>query len=212
TIIVDNVAPTAGVSGPTDGVPGQAPTFTLTASDPSSEDQVAGFSFSITWGDGSTQTVSGPSGTTVSHVYTASGAYAVKVTATDKDGGVTSAATATDTITAVALETDPTDSTKTALFVGGTTGADSIYIKPADTSGTLTAKIGTTSLGNSKPSGHLIVYGQAGDDTIKLQTASINGATVYVSAPAFLFGGDGNDTLNTAGSSVNNVLVGGAGA
>src|SRR5262249_31151372 len=63
TLTVDNVAPTAGVSGPSDGVRGQARTFTLTASDPSGVDQATGFTFGINWGDGSTQTVSGPSGT-----------------------------------------------------------------------------------------------------------------------------------------------------
>jgi Ca2+-binding RTX toxin-like protein len=211
TILVDNVAPTAGLSGPTDGVRGQARTFTLTATDPSSVDQAAGFTFAIAWGDGATQTVTGPSGTAVSHVYTASGTYTVQVTATDKDGGTGAAATVTDMITAVALETDPSDPSKTALFIGGTTGADTITIKPADAAGTLDVKIGTTDLGNFKPTGHLIVYGQASDDTIKLQTAAINGKTVYVTAPAFLFGDDDNDTLNTQGSTANNVLVGGAG-
>jgi hypothetical protein len=211
TLTVDNVAPTAGVSGPADGVRGQARTFTLTASDPSGADQAAGFTFAITWGDGTTQTVSGPSGTTVSHVYTASGAYGVQVTATDKDGGLSAAATQAATITAVALQTDPTDPGKTALVVGGTTAADTITIKPADAAGTLDVRIGTTDLGNFKPTGHLIVYGQAGDDTIKLQTATVSGKTVYVSTPAFLFGDDGNDTLNTQGSTANNVLEGGAG-
>jgi hypothetical protein len=210
TIHVDNVAPTAGVFGPTDGDRGQARTFTLTATDPSPVDQAAGFTFAINWGDGSTQTVTGPSGTAVSHVYTASGAYTVKVTAKDKDGGTSAAAAQTDTITAVALETDPTDPSKTALFVGGTTGAD-IIIEPADATGTLNVKIGSTNLGNFKPTGYIVVYGQAGDDTIKLQAAVINGTTVYVTAPAFLFGDAGNDTLDASGSSANNVLVGGAG-
>jgi Ca2+-binding RTX toxin-like protein len=174
-------------------------------------DQAAGFTFAIAWGDGTTQTVTAPSGTTVSHTFTATGAYKVQVTAKDKDGGTSAAVTQTDTITAVALETDPTDPSKTALFVGGTTGADTITVKPADANGTLDVKIGTTDLGNYKPTGHLIVYGQAGDDTIKLQTATVNGKTVYVTAPAFLFGDDGNDTLNTQGSTANNVLEGGAG-
>src|SRR5262249_33643987 len=132
TILVDNVAPTSGITGPTDGVRGQARIFTLTAADPSAVDRAAGFTFSINWGDGSTQTVRGPSGTAVSHTYAASGPYTVKVIAKDKDGGTSAAATKTDTITAAALETDPTDPSKIALFVGGTTGADSIYIKPAD--------------------------------------------------------------------------------
>src|SRR5262249_31342800 len=65
TITVDNVAPTAQVSGPADGVRGQVRTFTLTATDPSAVDQAAGFTFSVTWGDGTSQVVGGPSGTTV---------------------------------------------------------------------------------------------------------------------------------------------------
>jgi Ca2+-binding RTX toxin-like protein len=211
TILVDNVAPKAAVSGPSDGVRGQARTFTLTASDPSSVDQAADFTFTITWEDGTTQTVTGPSGTTVSHTFTATGAYKVQVTAKDKDGSPSAAVTQTDTITAVALETDPTDPSKTALFVGGTTGADTITVKPADANGTLDVKIDKTDLGNYKPTGHLIVYGQAGDDTIKLQVNVVYKEPVYVSTPAFLFGDDGNDTLNTQGSSANNVLEGGAG-
>jgi len=33
-----------------------------------------------------------------------------------------------------------------------------------------------------------------------------------LAVPAFLFGGDGNDTLDAGGGTANNVLVGGAGA
>src|SRR5262245_5958783 len=101
--------------------------------------------------------------------------------------------------------------TKTTLFVGGTTGANSIIVKPADANGTVNAKMGITSLGNFKPTGHIVVYGQAGDDIIKLQAAVINGKTVHVTTPAFLFGDGGNDTLDASGSSANNVLEGGAG-
>jgi hypothetical protein len=131
TITVDNVAPTAGVFGPTDGVRGQARTFTLTATDPSPVDQAAGFTFAINWGDGSTQTVTGPSGTAVSHTYSASGAYTVKVTAKDKDGGTSAAASQTDTITAVALGTDPTDPSKTAPFAFQTQPPGSVQDVPA---------------------------------------------------------------------------------
>src|SRR5262249_52265792 len=62
TITVLNVPPTTAVSGPSHGVPGQPRTFTLSASDPSPVDQAAGFTFGIDWGDGSTQSISGPSG------------------------------------------------------------------------------------------------------------------------------------------------------
>ena len=53
TLTVINVAPTAGVSGPAAGVPGQPRDFVLTANDLSAVDQAAGFTYSINWGDGS---------------------------------------------------------------------------------------------------------------------------------------------------------------
>jgi PKD domain len=172
-ITVDNGAPKAGVSGPSDGVRGQARTFTLTASDPSSVDQAAGFAFNINWGDGATQTVSGPSGTTVSHVFSTSGSYSVKVTARDKDGGTSAATTQKDTITAAALGGRPDRTQQDCPVRRRRTGADTITIKPVDANATVNVKIGTTSLGNFKPTGHIVVYGQAGDD-LKLLTASIN--------------------------------------
>src|SRR5206468_1662921 len=52
-VTVNNVAPTAGLSGPPTGVRGQTRTFTFTASDVSTVDQAAGFSYAINWGDGS---------------------------------------------------------------------------------------------------------------------------------------------------------------
>src|SRR5262249_39315929 len=140
TITVDNVAPTAGVSGPADGVRGQARTFTLTASDPSAVDQAAGFTFAIARGGGTSQTVTGPSGTTVSHVFTTSGGSTVKVTAKDKEGCTSAPATQSIAVSAAALQADPTDPSKTALVVGGTTGADTITIKPSDAAGTLNFK------------------------------------------------------------------------
>ena len=51
--------------------------------------------------------------------------------------------------------------------------------------------------------GHVLVYGNGGDDGID--------ATGNLTVPAMLFGGDGNDNLFADGSIANNVLVGGAG-
>jgi hypothetical protein len=199
--------PTTSISGPTLGVPGQPLTYTFTVTGPTQ-----GITFTVTYGDGTSLTTSagGPS-VTVTHPYTGTGTFTIQVTATDTNGVVSQLAKQQVKMTAAALETDPTDPTKTALYVGGTTGADTIVIKPADAKGTVNARIGTASLGNFKPTGHIIVYGQAGDDTIKLQTATIKGVTVSVSTPAFLFGGDGNDLLDASGSTANNVLEGGAG-
>jgi hypothetical protein len=82
-------APTATVSAPLDGyqgVRGQSREVELTATDPSPEDQAAGFSFSVDWGDGTVDNLVGLSGTTASHIYTSEGLYAVSVVATDQNG------------------------------------------------------------------------------------------------------------------------------
>ena len=68
-VTVSNVAPSAAINGPATATVGQAVAFTLTASDASSVDQNAGFTFDIDWdADGEIdQTVTGPSGTQVNH-------------------------------------------------------------------------------------------------------------------------------------------------
>src|SRR5262249_12637157 len=70
-VSVTNVAPTASLSGPATGARGQARTFTLGAADPSAVDQASSFTFTIHWGDGSSQPSTGPASQQVGHVYTA---------------------------------------------------------------------------------------------------------------------------------------------
>lgn len=204
-VTVLNVAPTVGISGPSDGVRGQERTFTFTATDPSPVDQSAGFQYAINWGDGSTQTVSGPASIQLTHVFTASGAYQVTATATDKDGG-TSVSPASANITIDAVEMQGNN-----LVVGGTTGDDTIVINPADANGDLHVTINGVLQGTYQPTGQIFVYAQAGNDTVELQSVKEHGKWIYVKVPALLFGGDGNDNLNVSGSTANNILVGGAG-
>jgi len=89
-ITVNNVPPTAAITGPTDGVRGQPRTFTLSASDPSPVDQAAGFTFNIDWGDGSTTTGSATSqgSFTAGHTYVIilPRSFTVRVTVTDAAG------------------------------------------------------------------------------------------------------------------------------
>jgi PKD repeat protein len=87
-VTVANVAPTAYVSGPTTGIAGTSLAFTATATDPSSVDQAAGFTYAWNFGDGTTGSGSNPT-----HTYSATGNYMVSVTATDKDGGASAPAT-----------------------------------------------------------------------------------------------------------------------
>src|SRR5262249_54158966 len=151
----------------------QTRTFTLSASDVSSADQAAGFSFSVDWGDGHTETVSGPSGMTLDHIYADAVAYTIQVVATDKNGGSGEAQQPID-ILALQVQGD-------VLVIGGTNGDDEIVVVPAQ---------GTTVLLNGQQySGftgvsRVIVFAQDGDDVMHV--------TGGVGIPAELYGGAGN--------------------
>ena len=90
-VAVQNVGPTVAISTASTSVKKNKPiSFRLDFTDASAADLQAGVVYSIDWnGDGQVdQTVSGGSGLTVSHTYRDRGTYAVRVFATDKDGGV----------------------------------------------------------------------------------------------------------------------------
>jgi fibronectin type 3 domain-containing protein len=209
TVVV--AQPTAGISGPSAGVPGQPLTYTFSASESGLAANTV-YSYSVNWGDGSSvQTVSGTSSTQTSHAYTTTGAYTISLTASDPSGNASVPVTKSVTSSSVLTETDPYNSNLTALYVGGTTGNDTIAITPVAGGG---VKVGMNflNLGSFSNISRVVVYGQSGDDIIKTAPMSINGVLTYVSVPAMFFGGDGNDTLNVTGSNVGNVLVGGAGS
>jgi hypothetical protein len=239
SVTVNNLPPTATVSGPTGAVPGQTRTFSFSATDPSWVDTAAGFQFTVNWGDGSSQSASGGRGgssLSLDHAYATTGSFTVQVTATDKDGGVSAAATQVITVSAIALQQDPTDASKWAIYVGGTAGNDTITFKPGSTANQVIAQMvtgGTTTIGTFTPSGsgatftvtvngllmvnttvsapatlgRLVAYGNAGDDRISVAK---NGNKM-LAVSAYLFADGGNDTLDVSGSAGNNVLVGSAG-
>ncbi len=94
-VVVQNLAPTVGITGPAAGAADQTLSFTLTAADPSPVDQSAGFTFQIDWDGNGTidQTVTGTSRTTNTHPNPPTGPATIIVTATDKDGGSGTATT-----------------------------------------------------------------------------------------------------------------------
>jgi len=110
TIAVADVPPTPALSGPGTGLATQVLTCTASATDPSTTDVAAGFTFSINWGDGTAQTPdvqtiaatagNGNPGVSVTHVFTTAGTYTVALTATDEYGGAT---TVNHTVTVLAL-------------------------------------------------------------------------------------------------------------
>jgi hypothetical protein len=220
-VTVNNVAPTIGViAGPSSGVRGQSLSFTASFADVGTLDT---HSAVWNWGDGTSSTgsltESGGAGTaSASHVFTATGTYAVTLTVTDDDGGETIVSMQV-TVVGAQLQSDSADPTKTALVVGGTTGSDMIRLSPA-TGGQIEVIINGVGQGTFAPTGRIIVYGQAGDDDIKLAGSISNDAWIYGGAgndelmggsgDNVLFGEDGDDTL--IGSIGRNLIVGGAGS
>jgi hypothetical protein len=104
-INVTNVPPTPALTGFTTGLATEQLTYKLSATDPSSVDTTAGFTYKINWGDGSavqtvSRTANNGTGVSLSHVFTTAGTYTVSLTATDKDGGAT---TITKTVTVLAV-------------------------------------------------------------------------------------------------------------
>jgi ELWxxDGT repeat protein len=79
-------APKANLTGPSTGTAGQELTFTLKASEPTFSNSSVVYTFTVNWGDGNTDTFTGPSGTTVMHAFAAAGNYTVSLRVTDSDG------------------------------------------------------------------------------------------------------------------------------
>jgi hypothetical protein len=208
-VAIENVPPTASVTGPTSGVRAQPSTFTLSASDPSATDQAAGFTYAIDWdGDGTSDQTIGPgapSPTTITHSYDQLGTYTVRATATDKDGGTSLAATHVIEIKVLDLQDDPGDAgtAATALVVGGTTGDDTIVFNPSmGSANAVTLLLNGVRLGSFAGLTRLVAYGGSGDDSIQVAGA--------IRLPTLLDGGAGDDRVN--GGNGQNIVLGGAGA
>ena len=96
TLTLVNVAPVASAPAAPAGVVAGVPAMVqFSALDVSGADTAAGFAFAINWGDGTpVQSVFGGASITVSHTWSTNGTFTVSVTATDKDGATSAAATA----------------------------------------------------------------------------------------------------------------------
>src|SRR5262249_41671975 len=144
-----------------------------------------------------------------SYPITASGAASTDYAITYVAGALT---VTTPTKGVALLASDPLNPGSQALYVSGTSGNDVILITGvASSCGTVIwvhtetpgAPSGTaTDVIFPSPVSRIIVYGQAGDDSI--------GVISNLPAAAWLYGNDGNDLLVTA-TTASNVLVGGAG-
>ncbi len=203
---VQNVAPTAGVAGPTDVLRSAQQTFTLSATDPSANDQAAAFTFTIDWGDGSpVEIVTDMSGTQVTHAFDAASTFNVSVTATDQDGATGAAATQPVQVDAVQLLPNVQNPALVDLVWGGTSGID--HVQFTQVTGT-TIRVQETILNGLAVShvqdftgvtGRVIATSDAGNDQLDGSGLATTQAT--------LDGGVGDDTI--FGGSAGDVLIGG---
>ena len=145
-------------------VPGQPVPLVIKVSDPSTLAQSAPFTFTISFGDGDTKTLTGPGSLIVNHVYTQTGTYVVTVTATDEFGNTSAPATQTVKVVPVAVETDPFNSSLTALFVG-TSGSDTIKFAKSGKNG-IAVTINGVSEGVYSTTGPIVVFEQGGNDAV----------------------------------------------
>jgi uncharacterized delta-60 repeat protein len=204
--VVSNQAPVASVTGPAVGVRGQELTFSLRTTD-AAADVATGFTYHIDWdGDGTVDETPAvePNSSAVGivHVYPGAGLYSVRVTATDKDGGVSAVATTAIEVRNVALLRDwIAPGSPLALFVGGGPGNDVVRLSAGTNAGDVTVSLDGVNQGTFHPTGRIVVSAGAGDDLV------IVGPDVRL--PAWLEGGRGNDAL--FGGNGPNVIQGGDG-
>ena len=202
SVAVDNVAPTATLSGPASGTSGQALTFTVNWADPGADAHTIRWEF----GDGTVIETSGSGGTaSISHTFSAAGSFTVRVTVLDDDGGAGSAQMNVN-VTAPQVEQptyqfipDPQRPGKMMLVVKGTSGNDCIrFIKRG---GNVELRMNGRGYGVFNVTSRIVAHGYAGNDHIL--------ADDHLGLPVQFCGGAGNDRL--VGSNQNDVLDGGDG-
>jgi hypothetical protein len=159
-------------------VPGQPVPLGLLVSDTNATAQAAKFTYSLTFGDGAKASPSAANQVLVNHVYTNTGTFTVNVTATDEFGHASTTSVVINVVP-VAVEVDPFSSTKTAIYVGGTSGNDTVNFALSGSSN-IAVTLNGVNEGVYSTNGPLIIFGQGGKDTDKLGTGLKN--TVYLLA------------------------------
>jgi RHS repeat-associated protein len=171
------------VPAPSEPVP-----LVVVVSDANAAARDAPFNFKISFGDETSLSVSSKGPLLVNHVYSQTGTFTIQVTATDEFGYTSAVATETIKVVPVAVETDPFNSKLSALFVGGTSGNDTIKFAASGNSG-IVVTLNGVSEGTYSTSGPLIVFGQGGTDNVEsdlddqaLQWAGLTAAVEILNA------------------------------
>jgi ELWxxDGT repeat protein len=212
---------TAGISGPTDGVTEQHRPFVLTASDTDSANNSAGFSFSINWGDGTSQTITGSSGLSTDHHYATAGNFTIQMTATNlADNVVSATVTQVETITQTEVQGGN-------LALGGVSGANAFIITKGTTAGSYTVTDnGNAIITNKVPATgqEILLFSGNGATTITINDTgtsadaftigkdyvTFTNSTFVAETPATwsINGNSGGDTFNIAGAATASITAG----
>jgi hypothetical protein len=171
--------PTAHLTSSTVSSPAGHPAtvgFTLTTA--------AGFSSIVNWGDGNSNTIPPGSSMMVSHSYAAAGLYTVTLTATDRNGGMSQAATALVVVSTAAND---------QISLSGGSSAGQVAVSTKD-EGAFTT-VGTPD--------QVVVAGSSGSDTYRVNFGSTLTTPITVTGG----GATSGDTLVVNGdSSSTNVI------
>src|SRR5262249_19022736 len=98
-------------------------------------------------------------------------------------GGASAPASRHLDVRIVAIQSGPMDPSKTVLAVGAAAEGDVLLVFPGD-AGTIQVFVGGQWLTEPVPTGHVLAYGQAGNDVL-----------LVFGVPCWLYGGAGNDVL-----------------
>ena len=200
TITVANVAPTVAIAGSAAGAQGVGLSFqSVGVQDPSPLDTAAGFTYA--WQvsrDGTPVNLAGiaTNGPNLAFIPTESGTYRITLTATDKDGGATTAQRMVEVAGTSGITLLPGG----RLVIVGTDGADDIKVNPGGGAAEIKVKLNgiqQTFLGVTS----IVIYANAGDDDVQV----VGGLRL----PAIVYGGAGNDSIK--GGAGDDILIGGDG-
>ena len=213
--------PVASITAPAET--GNGPVqVTLLATDPSPADEAAGFTYLVDFGDGSPlltvpATADNGEGVNVQHEFGDVGVFTITLRAVDQHGEVSDPVTTQVSVGGADLRPDPSDPSKLALYVVGSSGDDVIRFNKVG--GGLEVSVNGDTSGPFTGFDRVIAYGLAGNDDIRM-----NAVGAY---SVLFFGGSGKDTLvagngqailsggadndNVSGGTGSDLLMGGSG-
>ncbi len=167
SVVVPASQPTVKLLAPLPlAVPGEPVPLLILVSDTNAAAQAVAFNLTLSFGDGTTKNVTAKSPLLVNHIFTHPGTFRVTVTATDEFGHSSAPASVTIKVLLVTLEPFPLKKNETALFVGGTSGNDTVIFAAAGTN-TIAVTLDGVNEGVYSTTGPLIVFGQGGKDVVK---------------------------------------------